>query len=499
MNISFTPKFHSPYQWKVQQNISVLQKPIKLNRFAAHPEHKFFKVQSLEQRIHFSQETLNSKVCRKISVTRQSPFATHIGMASLFQSKVQWTTPILVGFPQTRWQHTHASSDQAKSENEKEEESGKTGNGYKTRSENPSNEKSNFEKAFGLILSVAGTGSFATLIGLFMYIWANAPDEKWTQRIKEIMDVMKNGKLGELDEAFKDLKLAQIVLNNMVKLRDSLGGKDFEDIIQKIINGAQEANERKLEANEKKLEAEKIKLKTKYKSEIETLKAEHKKSEAEIKSTQEKRFNEKIESLKSEHTKEMDTQKRSQQYGEEAKSQLSLENGKLKKVINLFQQCQGDQTCFDDLNKFLSEKSMLEFEKHYHFSPKFMSLLSQALQSNLNDSVTTLKLYGTYIKENDGLKILMNGLKHNTTIKSLNLGWTDIDKHDVTVIASMLETNKTIEEIDLYCNKSLDDGDVSRLQEALKGNKTFKRIGLRDTKVSPAKKKELEDNGITVL
>jgi hypothetical protein len=181
---------------------------------------------------------------------------------------------------------------------------------------------------------------------------------------------------------------------------------------------------------------------------------------------------------------------------------LKEEQVRVKLVLELYQQCpQGDKECIVDLHKLVGANGGVEFPQNYHFNPKLMPLMEKALRGNVNHSLKTLKLYGTYIHENGGVKHVSEGLKDNKTIQNLDLGWTTIGNAEVDAIANMLKTNKSLKELSLYYTDITDVG-AGNLLKALRENpeRKLNKLDLRSTNVTEGKKQELRIAlGITVL
>jgi Ran GTPase-activating protein (RanGAP) involved in mRNA processing and transport len=116
--------------------------------------------------------------------------------------------------------------------------------------------------------------------------------------------------------------------------------------------------------------------------------------------------------------------------------------------------------------------------------PQGVKALVDALTENKRTKITTLNL--SYNKIGlQGVKVLADALKTNetiTTITTLDLGGNQIGNYGATVLADALKTNKTITTLDLDDNQIGDDGGTV-LANALKTNTTMRLLNLRKNSI----------------
>lgn len=190
------------------------------------------------------------------------------------------------------------------------------------------------------------------------------------------------------------------------------------------------------------------------KEEIEKLNKDHKEKLAEKK----KKHKEKIKQLESIH--------------ESSKASLVNNHATLNTFLSLFKSCGADKECLNECQTLVFSGRSVVFPEGHKFSLKFTGLLENALRSNAISEVKHLKLYRTYIRENNGIRSIMSALKTNSTLKVLDLGYTDATNEDVRDIANMLRSNQTLEELNLS-ETYIDDAGANELFAALKEKTTI--------------------------
>jgi Ran GTPase-activating protein (RanGAP) involved in mRNA processing and transport len=167
--------------------------------------------------------------------------------------------------------------------------------------------------------------------------------------------------------------------------------------------------------------------------------------------------------------------------------------GLFKQIVELFRKCGVDKECLHDCWLLIFSGEIVCYPEYHYFTKKFINLLEEALKTNAFPYVKELKLYGTKIKRDNSLKSILQGLENNTTIRKLDLGYTDLTNEDVVDIANVLKSNHTLEEISLYWS-AIDDKGADQLLTALLGNKQckIKKLDLSDTYVKDGKKQEMK-------
>lgn len=245
------------------------------------------------------------------------------------------------------------------------------------------------------------------------------------------------------------------------ELKSLLGGNDIESHIHNLIKHTEETHQARSKEMLNKHEIEKQKLKTELLEE-----------------------------------KEAAIEKMREQSGNHA-----IENDHLRTKLDLYRKCpEQDCKCTQDLNSFFEAKGTLTYTASHSFSAFFPRILEEALSKNLNPSVSALSFYGTYVKSDNGITHLMEGLKNNKKILSLNLGWTNVGKGDpgkkeINAICDMLRTNQVLEELNLQ-NNYIDAEDVQKIQEALLENKNtkLKKLNLARTSLKSEEIEQLRDS-----
>jgi hypothetical protein len=396
---------------------------------------------------------------------------------------------------------------------------------------NDEGEKEEREKRVGEG-SIAGLEKLSVPVALALILagfaaWAivNPPADGWREWV-----------YGDKYRQLEDYELAEKLINEIKTLRNLLHDKDgtatFETALERIIKDGKDLQVERRKQLEDELQSLNKEVST-LKTEISTLKITQEKETNRLKEAhsgeillKERQHSEEVTRLIEDHSKAIKetTEKRIEAEKNYTSDLESLNSDQQKKVDSLremfnknqteieqlklveqrlklyFQIPQKDVTCLDNLHQLLWQRDV-SFPANHHFSPTFIPLMKQVLQKNMNGTLKNLNCYGAYLQENKGLERLMEGLKENTTLQGLNLGYTDVKQGDGTIIAAMLRENRALEEMNLYYTY-LDDSDATLLLTALKENKEKKLrvLNLNSTHVSEAKKQELRKTlGITVL
>ena len=421
---------------------------------------------------------------------------------SLFRSKL--TTFSETFFVQRRWQSTASNS--GKSNNSEESKQSRDRKWYWTLL------KHSLEVTLGGLI---GSGS------LLIYLWNNPPNDGWNDFLEPHLPEDKAKRIREIREskirkAFKDMKIAEEIqektaaltseLADILKATNNLKGLStlaavLEDEKKILISkhGKQTKaqtllHQKEMEDAKNKHEKELADNNSSHAYELKNCKDEHEKSLARLK---EKHANElvglkkvhaaELANLEAQHKNKLDTLNKDIQIA-------MLAGGKLL----LYSKCK-DSTSLNTLHTLLTDNSFSMPTQR--FSKDFWKDISNALINNFN-SATSLSFEGTWIKEDDGFTSIIESLKNNNIVTSLNLKRTSIgysSREDIKEITLMLSTNKTITDLNLsntfvsyYDDDPAGSKDIKNIAEMLQKNSTIKSIDLSGTYVKGKDLKILE-------
>lgn len=151
---------------------------------------------------------------------------------------------------------------------------------------------------------------------------------------------------------------------------------------------------------------------------------------------------------------------------------LRFENTEINHFDNKIKE--EEVSCLSELLKFNSTLQQINLSSYKFYS---FTKIAEALEHN--NQLEVLILNDTGVEENDIIKIL-NSLKNNTKLKKIMLNNDFISNNSNEIIKSLSElliSNSVIEEIYFY--KKLNDDDIKCLIDALKINKTLKKLRLQ--------------------
>jgi hypothetical protein len=332
---------------------------------------------------------------------------------------------------QRRWQHTASGSEP------------------KTKSEG------GFIHNLNKIVVVGSAGSFLIGVSLAVSFMAYPDDDDlpvWMQKIRYHINKLRYQGLSHTE-----LDVAQNALSELEKLNQGIN--NLKIIQEKMGNLAQAKALIQADYDNKELK----------------LRNELQKQKNIIRGNQEK------------YQKDLEALQKSLQSIEQSTPEGVAIAIKNKKALEVILSCIGEQ-CVNDIHKFLASNVPsvnIVGNSPPHFKTNFATQLADALKSNLNPTVSLLNLEGSDIKTNNGLFVVMQGLKSNNTIKTLKLRNLDIGSNDETrseikAIADMLTVNITLEELDLYYT-CIEKQDLAILGDALEKNQSLKKINLGGT------------------